>query len=359
MPSDAVLVVGDDLLVPRIWAYSSVTVAAIGLFGFMTYGNLTGSPGYREVRVEQGNIVGAVITTGRVQPNKRIDAKAPLAGRTEKVLVNIGDKVVKGQTLLWMSSSERAAVLDTVRLNRPKEMAHWQETLPATALLAPVSGIVIQRNTEPGQTFTEGDAIIVLADEIIVEAPVDEIEVGQLKVGQKASTTLDSYPDVLLPGSIESIGFEARKTDPLQTQPTPVPKKVLPGEKAKETKEALQKDEDKIRMYLAKMAFDHIPDEVRVGMTANVKFETSSKAATLLIPVAALRADRDELYVLVPGGFGKAPDRRMVKIGLSDGDKLEVTEGLKSGDVILVDNRGLARPKEAKGAFGADAPPEN
>jgi macrolide-specific efflux system membrane fusion protein len=70
---------------------------------------------YEPVVVKRGNIRTVVLSTGTVQPENELAIKPPIDGRAEEVLVAVGDKVKKGQMLAWMSSSERAALLDVAR----------------------------------------------------------------------------------------------------------------------------------------------------------------------------------------------------------------------------------------------------
>ena len=69
----------------------------------------------REITVAYGSIENIISTTGTVQPQNRLEIKPPIGGRIEKILVKEGDKVKIGQTLVWMSSTERAALLDAAR----------------------------------------------------------------------------------------------------------------------------------------------------------------------------------------------------------------------------------------------------
>src|SRR3954471_4307740 len=69
----------------------------------------------REVEVQRGRIEVTVTATGIVQPENRVEIKPPISGRVESVLANEGDRVPKGKILAWMSSTERAALLDAAR----------------------------------------------------------------------------------------------------------------------------------------------------------------------------------------------------------------------------------------------------
>src|SRR3989339_238898 len=67
------------------------------------------------VKVTIGAISASIPSTGTVMPRNRVEIKPPVAGRIEDVLVNEGTHVRKGQIIAWISSNERAALLDAAR----------------------------------------------------------------------------------------------------------------------------------------------------------------------------------------------------------------------------------------------------
>jgi len=67
----------------------------------------------REISPVYGSIQTFISTTGTVQPQNRLEIKPPISGRIEEILVKEGQIVTVGQILAWMSSTERAALLDT------------------------------------------------------------------------------------------------------------------------------------------------------------------------------------------------------------------------------------------------------
>ena len=66
----------------------------------------------KEIRPTIGTIENSISTTGSVLPRNRLEVKPPVSGRIEEILVKEGDQVKAGQILVWMSSTERAALLD-------------------------------------------------------------------------------------------------------------------------------------------------------------------------------------------------------------------------------------------------------
>ena len=94
-------------------------------------GRFSGESPYQAVPVERGDLETFVLTTGIAQPQNRLEIKSPVAGRVEEALVREGDAVRRGQILAWMSSSERAALLDAAEADVLAYLAfpaeHWRQ----------------------------------------------------------------------------------------------------------------------------------------------------------------------------------------------------------------------------------------
>ena len=297
-----------------------IAVTALTAIGWQWL-NGTGERGvsYRVETVKRGDIESVIVSTGVVQPRNRLEIKPPIAGRIEQVLVREGDVVRKGQVIAWMSSLERAALLDAARAQGPEEAKRWEDLYRPTPIVAPLNGRVIARNTEPGQTFTPTDAVFVLSDLLTIKAQVDETDIARIKLRQAARVTLDAYPDTTFNGQVIEIAFDAKTVNNVTTYTVD----VLP-----------QKP----------------PAFLRSGMTANVNFLLVSRQAVLLVPAAAIKVRQGESYLMVPGEKD-VPVERAVTIGVSDGRQAEVVDGLNEGDKILV-----ARLGKRKSNAGGSSP---
>jgi macrolide-specific efflux system membrane fusion protein len=259
---------------------------------------------YRAVSVTRGRLEVTVQSTGTVQPLNRLEIKPPLAGRAEEVQVQEGQHVKKGQVLLWMSSSERAALIDAARARGPEEVRRWEEFYRATPVIAPIDGTVIQRKIEPGQSFTASDAVLVVADRLQVEAQVDETDIAQIRPHLPARIVLDAYPGESVPGQVGAVAYEAKAVSNVTT-------------------------------YTVDVVPARIPARMRSGMTATVSFLIAGKDNVLLVPAHALRDEGGRKLVLVPDTNG-APREQAVETGLSDGRQTEILAGLNEGDKVLI-----------------------
>lgn len=277
------------------------------------------SPAYREVSVTRGRIEVTVQSTGTVQPRNRLEIKPPLAGRAEQVLIEEGQAVKKGQVLLWMSSSERAALIDAARARGPEEVSRWEEFYRATPVTSPIDGTVILRKIEPGQSFTASDALLVIADRLLVEAQVDETDLALIRLRLPAKIVLDAYPGESVPATVSALAYEAKTVS-------------------------------NVTIYTVDVAPARIPARMRSGMTATVTFLISAKEDVLQVPSHALHDNDGVMSVLVPGANGE-PRIQVVETGLSDGRLTEILSGLKDGDKVLI-----AQAKRDKKRNGTTSP---
>ena len=153
-----------------------------------------------------------------------------------------------------------AAAIDSARAN----LRSGEADLKRTIIYAPISGIVLSRDVEPGQTVAaslEAPVLYVLAEDLHhmeLQVDVDEAHVGQVREGQSATFTVDAYPDHSFAAQITQVRYGSETTDGVVTYKT-----VLRVEN---------------------------PDLLlRPGMTATADIVVQKVEDTLLVPNAALR----------------------------------------------------------------------
>jgi macrolide-specific efflux system membrane fusion protein len=303
----------------------SLFVFAVVIFGIIavSLAKIKQEKSSNEMVKEISPFIGSIRTfiscTGTVLPKNRLEVKPPVNGRIERILVQEGDKVKTGQILAWMSSTERAALLDAARGKGEEAWQYWQETYKPIPLPAPIDGEVIVAKTQPGQTVTTADAAVVLSDHLIVRAQVDETDIGKITPDMKAIITLDAYPDTKIKAAVEHIYYESKTVN-------------------------------NVTIY----EIDLIPEEVssffRSGMNASVDFIEKDKENILLIPQEAVQKEKNEDFVYVRQNNGKEPLRAAVKLGISDDKNIEVISGIKEIDRIIVNTKKYSLPKNNVGA---------
>jgi len=267
--------------------------------------NESSNEAIREISPTYGSIHSFMSITGTGQPQNRLEIKPPISGRVEEILVKEGQKVKIGQVLAWMSSTERAALLDGARAQGKEALNYWKEVYKPTPLIAPIDGEVIVRAVEPGQTVTSADAIIVLSDRLIVKAQADETDVGKVKIGQEAIISLDAYPQIRMEGTVDHISYES---------------KIVSN----------------VTIYEIDILPKRVPAVFRSGMSANVNIIEAKRENVLLIPLEAVRQDREGSFVFLTQGEGNRPLKQSVKLGISDDKNVEVISGLGAEDRVAI-----------------------
>ena len=250
------------------------------------------------------DIVLTVTTTGVVEPQNRLEIKSSISGRIEEILVNEGDHVKTGDILAWMSSIERAALIDAARSQGEEALQYWEEVYKKTPFISPIDGDVIVRPIEPGQTVTTSDIVLVLSDRLVVSAQFDETDIGLVKVGQKAFITLDAYPDIKLDGVVVHIAYESQIISNVTT-------------------------------YDVDILLKKIPKILRSGMSVSVEVIEKTSNNVLTIPSDAIHYDGERQFVLVWKGQGKIVEQN-VTVGLNNEKSAEIVSGLTTEDTIIV-----------------------
>lgn len=279
-----------------------IAVAALGAWKFREL--WTGeSVQYLEYQVQRSDLDVTVLATGTVLPENRLEVKVPISGRMDEIYVQEGQVVKQGEMIAKFSTIERATLLDAARGVGDEELKKWKELFRPIPILAPLGGTIISRNIEPGQTFRDSDAIFVMSDRLTVKAQVDETDLAQIKLDQNAEIILDAFSDAQIPAKVQQVAFEARTVSNVTT-------------------------------YIVNVLPNETPDYMRSGMTANVKFYVGSKDQVLLIPNFFIQQEQRRSFVLVRTESG--PQKRNIRVGLSDGKMSEVLSGLNEGDTLLI-----------------------
>jgi macrolide-specific efflux system membrane fusion protein len=257
-------------------------------------------PSYDYLRVDRGPMRVTLRETAVVEPEHRLNITPPIPGRIDSVNVNNGEVVKQGQVLAWISSTDRAALMDAARAAGGKEMAFWQDVYKAAPLVAPLNGRIISTAVVPGEVVVAAQTVFTMSDHLIVQANVDETDLDHVTLGQAVNITFDSYPDARLTGKVHEIAFDSTTVNNVTT-------------------------------YLVNIFLDQTPDYVRSGIDANVYLLISDRPDVLRVPTDAITPEGDVLLVTGPD---QPPVSQKVSTGDSDGTWTEVLSGLKEGDWI-------------------------
>ena len=304
----------------KIWKIIGIGVVVLVVwFGWtkLKHKDSTNGP-VKIIHPRIGDIQLMVSTTATILPKNRLEVKPPVNGRIEQVLVVEGQKVNAGDTIVVMSSTERAALLDAARGQGEEKLKYWQEVYKPIPLIAPITGDVIVGTIQPGQTVTTSDPVIVLSDRLIIRAQVDETDIGKIQQGQKAKISLDAYPETKINAVVDHIYYESKAVN-------------------------------NVTIYEVDLMPEAVPSFFRSGMNANVDFIQEGKKDVLTLPVNAVHKEQGETFVMIQSQMGEKPVKRPVVLGISDDKKVEIVSGLTQEDEVILKSKKYALPQSGGG----------
>lgn len=301
----------------KLWLIiAAVVVVIIAVVFFVGKGTKSKALLFKAINPVRGEVKLTVTTTGDVQPQNRLAIMPPVSGRIDKIMVKEGQIVRAGQTLVMMSSSDRAAILDAARAQGDSNM-EWNDVYKPIPLIAPISGQVIVSQMQPGQTVGMADAIIVLSDRLIVQAQVDETDIGKIVVGQLADITLDAYPNDTIEAKVDHIYYESKTVN-------------------------------NVTVYEVDILPAKVPEYFRSGMSANVNVIQQDHKDVLTLPLDAVKRVDGKAFVFVQTAGADKKEKREVITGLSDDNKVEITSGLSETDTVMQQTQEYSLQKGAQ-----------
>jgi HlyD family secretion protein len=190
------------------------------------------------------------------------------------------------------------------------------EDVANATIRAPIHGTVLSRDVEVGSPVSSilnlgANATLVMTlgdiDRVFVRGKVDEADIGRVRLGQEARIRVETFKDK---------AFNGRVT---QISPMGVEK-------------------DNVTNFEVRVSIDNPGKELKANMTANAEIVLEEHADALIVPEAAVTYDAQKnafVEVVAPGtktGRKKTP----VKIGVSNGTKIQILNGLKQGDKVIL-----------------------
>ncbi|MEO0082191.1 MAG: efflux RND transporter periplasmic adaptor subunit [candidate division WOR-3 bacterium] len=317
--------------------------------------------------VKYGSIVSVVSATGKLRAQSQVNLQAQVMGTVNRLLVEEGDWVEKGDLLLELDRKTYEAQLVLARSSFEQAQASFgrieslyarglisaeqheaakasyeaaraqyeqaEDQLAKTSLRAPISGTVVQLNVKQGETVmlgtmnNPGTVIMVLADMSRMEAriDVDETDVVSLALGQPVRVEVDALPDTAFAGQVTKIGYMPT-TSLLSTETQGTDFEVI-------------------------VTLESVSPVLRPGMSVSAEITTASLDSVLVIPLQAVgrrevEGREQETVYLIEDGKAKL---QVIRTGKASDTEVEVTEGLKPGDqVVTGPYKVLAKLKEGR-----------
>ncbi|WP_447763081.1 efflux RND transporter periplasmic adaptor subunit [Sphingopyxis panaciterrae] len=156
-----------------------------------------------------------------------------------------------------------------------------QTNLSKARIFSPVTGVVLSRDIEPGQTVAaslNAPVLFTIAEDLSqmeLEVSIDEADVGQVKEGQDATFTVDAFPGERFPAKIKRVNVGSNSSGSSSSSSS--------------SSTATSASSGTVVAYTAILSVDNAKQQLRPGMTATADIVTMHKQNALLIPNAALR----------------------------------------------------------------------
>lgn len=326
-----------------IWIIIIAAVIGGGVYYFKTKKPVVE---YTTEKAEKGTLAQTVSVTGKLVAKEQADLSFKISGRVESMFVDIGDKIEKGQKIATIDKgtldeqlreSQQDLVAQRNALYNMKmheasytgpqkdaqralikkaeaSVAAIREQIGETTLYSPISGTVITKNVDEGETtvanaVTANTSMVTVAreGELEVQANVPESDIVKIALGQKADVTLDAF-------SAEDI-FPAEVVE-IEPSSTVIQDVVY---------------------YKVKLKFPVYDDRFKNGMSADTDIHTAEKNNVVFIPERAIKDDGGGKYVeILKDEKNNITEKVNVKTGMrGDDGMIEITSGLSGGENVI------------------------
>lgn len=325
-------------------------------------------PEYRTAQVQRGDIAQVVSANGTLSPVVLVNVGTQVTGEVREIYADFSDRVTTGQVLLRLDSSLLKAEVAQSLANVSKAQAHldlainnvkrgrklyrekfisakeWDKLLEIkkvavaelrlareklaknranlnyATIRSPVSGVVIDRQVDVGQTVTASFQTPILFQiaqdlgKMQIDSSFAEADIGNIKPGQKATFTVDAFPDRVFHGVVKQI----------RLAPT---------------------IEQNVVTYNVVVNVENRDDKLLPGMTTYVDIKTAEHKNVLLVSNAALRfrpktedskIKRSSKIGTVYKLVGESIVPVQCKLGISDSSHTEITSSTLSADDVVV-----------------------
>lgn len=296
----------------NVWILLTVGLMLAGATGFYTLRPRTPEVKWRLAAVERGNLRQRISATGTLSALVQVNVGTQVSGTIAALFVDYNTKVTKGQPIAQIEPTLFQAALEDARASMAKAetasgdakrqyaralrlheqkliadqdlenaqvvaekaegdlmsaraaLSRAKANLSYCTIKAPVSGVVVSRAVDVGQTVAASfstPTLFVIAQDLTkmkMLAAIDEADIGQVQPGQKGQFTVDSFPEEQFRGTVSQVRLE-----PVVSQ--------------------------NVVTYNVQIDVDNADLKLRPGMTANVSILTKSREDILKAPSAALR----------------------------------------------------------------------
>lgn len=344
------------------WIILLVVIIAAGIFGYNYYQQqqqIAATPVIEAVPAKYISMKSVVSATGTIKPLESVEVSSKITARVKQVLVKENDHVTAGQTValldgkdyetqkeqaeftlnnakikydrtsyLYNIGAKSKEELDDAQYNydtAESKLAEAESNLAETVIVSPMDGVVIGEPVTDGTMAVQGNSnptvIMRIADlsQKQILAKVDETDIGNVKVGQKATFTVDAYNGKTFTATVSKIS----QTDLDNSWNT------------SSSSSSSSSSSAAVIYYSVTLDVDDPEGLLMPSMTARVDIETANKDNALSVPLSALKTDSNGSYVVIVKKDGTT-ENRYVETGIYSDDNVEIVSGLTEGERVSV-----------------------
>ena len=332
------------------------------------------------VTVSRQRLKSTVSATGTIRPVDSVEVSSKITARIKSVLVKENDVVKAGQTVAILDGKDYEATKDQAsykvantrsKYNRAEylysigakskeeledaeydydtaesSLSKTESDLAETVITAPMDGVVVGEPKTAGTMAVQGNSnptvIMTIADlsRKQILAKVDETDIGSVRVGQKATFTVDTYTGRTFTATVSKIS----QTDVTNSWNTNSSNATSSSSSAS------------VIYYYVVLDVDDPDNLLLPAMTARVEIVTDEKENALAVPISALKTDSTGSYVMVQlegaGKDGISQEKRYVTTGIYSDEYVEILDGLSDGDRLAISYKSKSGSSSGKGGMG-------
>ena len=309
------------------------------------------------VTVQRMDIKSTVEATGTIRPVDSVEVSSKITARISSVLVKENDTVTAGQVVATLDGKDYEAKRDQAQYRVTNTRAKYnrmsylesigaksksdledaeynydtaQSTLEEansdaneTIITAPISGVVVGEPKTAGTMAVQGSdnptVIMRIADlsKKQIKAKVDETDIGNIRIGQEATFTVDAFTDKKFTARVSKIS----QTDVTNSWDT-------------SSSSSSASSSTSVIYYYVTLDVDDPENLLLPAMTARVVINTADRNDALVVPLSTLKTDAAGSYVLVLQEDG-TQETRYVETGIYSDEYVEILSGLSEGERVV------------------------
>lgn len=275
---------------------------------------LLAGPNEDAVSGAQANVSAAVAQQNNAQSQLELLLSGSSQSQVAQAQASLAQAEANHAALLAGAGEEQIAIAQAQVAQAEISLAEAQANLANASLAAPFDGVITAVHVAEGEMASGMVIEMIDTNSLEVVLNVDEVDIGDLTVGQAAVVTLESWPETEIESEIISIAPYASSSP-----------------------------ESPVVTYEVRLTLVETELPIRVGMTANASLITAQREDVLLVPNAAINADRaNGTYsvnlVTTDSSGSQTMTEVAVTIGLRDDRYTQITSGVQAGDQVAIGN---------------------